>query len=378
MAIYKIFPFKDTTLYSLYPNSNFGLDAISEVNSLFGISGTPSIARFLTQFDSSEITDIIDNKISGSEWNVSFRSFIAEAQGVNSNQTLEAYPIAQEWNNGTGEFLDNPPSTNGATWEDSLSKDNNPWSMGGAVGTELFTGSYNTTYSSQGGGNWFYSGSGIPSYRVTQSFNLRSYKDVDLGVKTIISSWYSGSIPNNGLIVKLDSDAEFNITASNQPILKYYSIDTNTIYPPQLEFKWRDYSTVLDSPLSSSILTSPNIKMSLAENPGVFNIGTINRFRLNVSLLYPPRTFQTSSYFVSKSYIPEDSYYAIKDLDTNEFIINFDPLYTQISSDTNSNYFDIYMNGLEPERYYKILIKTNIDGSTRIYDDNYYFKVING
>ena len=45
MAIYKIFPFKDTTLYSLYPNSNFGLDAISEINSLFGISGTPSIAR---------------------------------------------------------------------------------------------------------------------------------------------------------------------------------------------------------------------------------------------------------------------------------------------------------------------------------------------
>ena len=36
------------------------------------------------------------------------------------------------------------------------------------------------------------------------------------------------------------------------------------------------------------------------------------------------------------------------------------------------------MNGLEPERYYKILIKTVIGGSTIIFDDNYYFKVING
>ena len=36
------------------------------------------------------------------------------------------------------------------------------------------------------------------------------------------------------------------------------------------------------------------------------------------------------------------------------------------------------MSGLEPERYYKILIKTIIDGSTRIFDEDYYFKVING
>jgi hypothetical protein len=36
------------------------------------------------------------------------------------------------------------------------------------------------------------------------------------------------------------------------------------------------------------------------------------------------------------------------------------------------------MSGLEPERYYKILIKTLINGSTIIFDDNYYFKVING
>jgi hypothetical protein len=36
------------------------------------------------------------------------------------------------------------------------------------------------------------------------------------------------------------------------------------------------------------------------------------------------------------------------------------------------------MNGLEPERYYKILLKTVIDGATRVLDEKYYFKVING
>ena len=35
------------------------------------------------------------------------------------------------------------------------------------------------------------------------------------------------------------------------------------------------------------------------------------------------------------------------------------------------------MNGLEPERYYKLLIKTILsDGETVIFDENYYFKVI--
>ncbi len=77
-------------------------------------------------------------------------------------------------------------------------------------------------------------------------------------------------------------------------------------------------------------------------------------------------------------YLPTSSYYAIKDLETNEFVINFDTQYTQISSDSEGNYFDIYMSGLEPERYYSVLIKTIIDGSTLIIDDENYFKVING
>ena len=69
--------------------------------------------------------------------------------------------------------------------------------------------------------------------------------------------------------------------------------------------------------------------------------------------------------------------YSVKDLDTNETLIDFDPKFTKISCDATSNYFDIYMNGLQPERYYKILIQTTISGSTIIKDDNYYFKVIN-
>ena len=71
------------------------------------------------------------------------------------------------------------------------------------------------------------------------------------------------------------------------------------------------------------------------------------------------------------------SFYAVKDLDTNEYVIEFSE-YTKISADTTSSYFDIYMNGLEPERYYKVLVQVTAGGSTTVYDDKYYFKVING
>ena len=160
--------------------------------------------------------------------------------------------------------------------------------------------------------------------------------------------------------------------------MQFYSVDTNTIYPPELEFKWDDYSNVLTGSLSSSIVSTTNLVSSLAENPGEFFPSSINRFRLNVAPKYPVRTWTTASLFTGVNFLPTQSYYAVKDLDTNEFVVDYDTTYTKISSDSDGNYFDVYMNGLEPERYYKILVKTNINGSTLILDDDYYFKVING
>ena len=84
------------------------------------------------------------------------------------------------------------------------------------------------------------------------------------------------------------------------------------------------------------------------------------------------------SIYSTYSYLPTASYYAVQDLSTNEFVIDFDNQYTQLSADSISNYFDIYMSGLEPERYYKIVIKTTINNSTLIFDNNYYFKIVNG
>jgi hypothetical protein len=374
MAVYKIFPTQDATLYSAYPTMNTGLDAILEASNKLDISGDPDVARYLVKFDTAEIIDIISNKISGSTYDVYFKNFIAEAQGINLDTSLEILPIAQNWNNGTGYTLDSPIVEDGSSWSYSNYSGSGIWSMVGSIGLYGYTGSYNSTYSPQGGGNWF-TGS---NFIVSQSFELRSEKDIEVNVKTTVNAWSSSLIPNYGFIVKLTGSQEFNPSEYIQPQFKYYSVDTNTIYPPCLEFRWRDYQSVLTGSATSSIVTTSDIKMSLSQNSGIFYPTSINKFNLNVSPLYPNRVYQTSSLFTNLNYLPTSSYYAIKDLATNEFVVNFDNQYTQISSDSTGNYFSVYMSGLEPERYYKILIKTIINGSTLIFDDNYYFKVING
>ena len=261
--------------------------------------------------------------------------------------------------------------------------------------TGSWTGSNENGQPAFGGGNWYKDdpsgsfvayGYVVPGYTqgsnlnldaTSQSFSLRDQKDLEVPVKPIVDVWNNDSIPNYGFIVKLSGSFEFDKSKYVQPILKYYSVDTNTIYPPQLEFRWRDYKSVI-SPSSSLIVSNVDIKTSISENQGTFNQNAINRFYIDVAPLYPTRVYQTSSLYTGLHYLPTASYYAIKDLDTNEFVINFDDQYTQISSDENGNYFDVYMNGLEPERYYSVLIKTEINGSTIIKNDDNYFKVING
>lgn len=400
MAVYKIFPTQDTTLYSAYPTMNTGLDAILEASNKLDISGDPEVARYLVEFDQNEILDIRSNKIGNSQYNVYLKNFIAEAQGLNQNTSLEILPLAQSWNNGTGYYLDNPKEEDGASWAYSNYSGSNPWSLSGiysgSSGVVYYTSSYSPLYGGNGGGNWFFDTTGVfyvtasyvvPGYVVVgipfsgssnAQFSLRDNKDIEANVTNTVNAWITSVIPNNGFIIKLTGSQEFNTSQYVQPIFKYYSVDTNTIYPPCLEFRWRDYSTVLTGSATGSIVNTVDLKMSLSENPGTFYPTSKNRFYINVSPLYPPRVYQTSSLFTNLYYLPTSSYYAIKDLATNEYVVNFDDNYTQISSNANGNYFDVYMSGLEPERYYSILIKTNINGSTKIFDDNYYFKVVNG
>jgi hypothetical protein len=377
MAVYKLFPYKDTSLYSMYPSMNTGIDPINQISNLnFAVDSNPSVARTLIAFDTNEIQDVLNTKVTGT-WDANLKSYIATAQGVVEDSILEVFPIYDSWNQGTGTYLDQPITADGAAWNSPTLGGGAPWNIGGpSLG---YTSSYNPTYSPAGGGSWYASSSdGSITYPITQSFGPRTEKDLNVVVTSMVSDWYSSSLNNNGFVIKWENAAEFNTSKQVQPVMQYYSVDTNTIYPPELEIRWDD-STWNTGSSTITELFQPNAFIELAENPGIFYSESVNRFRLNCRPKYPARVWATSSLYTKQYYLPSGSaWYAIKDLDTNEYVVDFDSNYTRISADVSSSYFDVYMNGLEPERYYKILIQVNSEGSTTIYDDNYYFKVING
>lgn len=374
MAIYKLFPTKDATIYSRYPNKNTGLDEILDVSIEDAQdSGNTQASRFLVQFSTSEINDILNNKIGNLSWSASFNAYLAYGDGLNIDTTLEFYPISQSWEMGTGKFAYSPEYTNGVSWIYRGAANTTAWA------TSSFSSLVTASYGSEKGGGTWYTGSSnpsiVPTVTVSQTFSYFDDFDINIDVTNIVKAWTSSLIENNGIIVK--QATEFIDSREYNNILRYFSRDTHTIYPPSLDIKWRDYTWNTGSSTQTILNTLP-VFVDVNENPGIFYPESVNRFRVNARPEYPTRIYQTASLYTINYYLPTSSYYAIKDLDTNEYVVNFDEQFTQLSADSNSSYFDLYMNGLQPERYYTILIKTTIDGSTLIFDNNYSFKIING
>lgn len=375
MAVYKLFPTKDATIYSRYPKKNTGLDSILEATADYS-TGVAHVSRYLIQFDQDEINSLFTNEITGS-YKINLINYISNLNNLNVDTTLEVYAISGSWGMGTGHFNDDPETTNGCNWKFKTYEGENAWS------TSNFSDKVTASYGSITGGGTWYTGSNL-NLTITQSqvYSYSSNKDLNVDTTNVIINWYSHSLDasdgiyNNGFIIKQSDNDEFVANLNKQAKLQFYSVDTNTIYPPELQFKWDDYVSA-SSPNIPTIDTT-ELFVSLDNNPGVFRRDSVHKFRANCRPQFPSRTYTTSSYFTQRNYLPTSSYYAVKDLDTNEFVINFDDTYTKISADTKSNYFTLYMNGLEPERYYKLLFKIVLDGETIILDNDYYFKIING
>lgn len=354
MAVYKLFPEKDATIYSYYPAINTGIDEILEVSTFeSAIENTRESSRALIKFSTSEINDIIANKVAGSNYKAYLKLYLANASEIPSDYKIMCHPVSGSWDNGTGRLANVPPTTDGVSWDNRTLA--NAWVSGG--------------------GDWF------TSSVASQSFTNNDEKDIEMDVTTTVAAFYayetnpfaSVKIKNEGFILKHSSSIEFS-TESVPFELKYFSSDTHTIYPPCLEIRWDDSIFVTGS---LTVTNNHKAVISLKNNKQEFQQDSVNKFRLGVRDQYPPRTFNTNQLYITGSkLLPSASYWAIKDLDTDEWVVDFDTSYTKISADPTSSFFTVHMNGLQPERFYKILIKSIIDGSTIVFDEDYIFKVI--
>ena len=105
-----------------------------------------------------------------------------------------------------------------------------------------------------------------------------------------------------------------------------------------------------------------------------YNENEIAKFRFGARKRYIDKSFSTSIQTVSGSYFPEGStLYSIVDMATNEDVVPFSS-YTSMSVDPISPYFQQDLNGFEPNRAYKILLKTKqSNGQTVIHDEDFEF-----
>jgi len=373
MAIYKLFPTADATLYSGYVDANTGLDEILEASTDFKTGNpqtegaNPQVSRFLLKFSQAEIESIFATKILDSTWRADFKSYTANVTGLTSTSTININALAEDWNMGTGRYLDLPETQNGVSWKNRTYEGGTQWTTSSfAPGT---TGSFNlnTNSTSAGGGVW-YTGS-----EASYSFSYYTDPDIQANITDIVTNWSSSDFNNYGIIVRQSASQEFIDNIHEQTTLKYFSRDTHTIFPPELEFKWDDFTYNTGS---LTVLNTLPATLTLSNNPGTFYSGSVNRFRVNARPTYPPKVYQTGSSYTRNYALPAESFYRVKDVYTNEVAIEYDSSYTKISCDPTGSYFDLYLNGLQPERYYKIEIKTTI-GDTVLIKDTEEFKISN-
>ena len=408
MAYYYLFPENDATMYS-HPDRadmNSGGDEILELVKEKGVTDQyyyPS--RIAIKFKEEEIASVIRDKIGGTDFlnaKVNLQLTSIQAKNLTSTQLLKVYAISQSWNEGTNRYLNKPSASNGITWK---YRDNSieatAWSTSSLGGIEYsaieegfvvdeYESAYGTTGSivsssnsggpiTPGGGVW-YTGSG---FQADQQFLAGSTLDTNFDVTNIVSKFsqsyfndeqYPTGISNQGFLIKQIDSVESNVSTSFGE-LQYFANDTHTIYPPKLAFKWDDST---NNSTNLTVASEGALNVSLYNNKKEYNQNDEALFRFHVRDKYPTRTFTTSSNYVSnyKFKTGNNSLYSIRDAHSEEEIIPFDTTYTRLSHDNESSYFKFYMNGLQPERYYRILIKHENDDGIVIYDDDYYFKVV--
>ena len=91
MAIYKLFPTKDASIYTQDVEMNTGLDEILEA-STYLINNDPFISRYLIKFSTEEISEVFTTKIKDKPYQINLRNYLALAEGLNRTTELYFYP----------------------------------------------------------------------------------------------------------------------------------------------------------------------------------------------------------------------------------------------------------------------------------------------
>jgi len=389
---YSIIAKKDATIYERSESLNSGIDEILEIQKVVSSSNTTNIynSRILIKFPLGEISRSIGNgTISHATYSIKLHT--VKAKDLAYKYGLEVYAVSQSWEMGKGRTHTKKQSTSGGlvfeeegvSWKyrDGKQYFGTTWptsSLGIGAHASGSTGSFSTV---GGGASWY------TSSVATQSAGHRHYDyeqtDVDINVTSIVERWLNGSIKNDGFIILRSGSNQpgiYDEERNGKPYghLQFFSTETHTIYQPRLAVTWDDSSFQTGS-LSALDIATDNI-VYVKNKRANYNKNSRERFRIVGREKYPPKTYSNVSNELQIKYLPSQSYYAIKDMVTDEIIVPFSTGSTIISCDNQGNYFDLWLDQFYTERRYGFMFKV-ISGSLdspiieRYYNSDYTFKI---
>ncbi len=387
--IYTIYAQKDATIYERTESLNTGIDQVLELSHQTVGTSSRYNSRIIVKFDVTDIESKVNNGIISSNAKYYLQLRTAEVREIPQEYTIYAYPLSSSWTNGTGKYFNTPITTDGVSWKYRFSKLNaTEWDIPPLSGSlewdeitdtwiqndnqfnvnEIYADVTSSYFTTEGGGTWW----DFDNVECTQSFSFQT-SDVYMDVTPIVKKWITGSgrFQNDGMLIKFSEEIESSYETLRS--LKFFSTDSNTIYIPRLHVVWDNsvFTTgSLTSVLTDDLTLNVKLKKYYSENEKA-------KIRIYANTKYPQKQYTTQSYYTKNYYLPSSSYYEIRDAHTDEIILPFNTTGSKISCDGTSSYFNLWMDSFQPERFYRIVIKTETDGgnSIQMFDNNYYFKV---
>lgn len=359
----------DASIYLQQPTQNSGLDEILEVGKVF-YNDIRDVYRTLIKFDTTQLSSsVYSGEITGS-WKAYLNLKSTKSEGVPLEYTIYANAVSESWDMGQfTKFQNMTASLNlsasiqqGVSWK--YRNGVNKWQENTYAGSAIYINGTTGSANAEGGIWWTAS-------QAQQSYNYED-DDIRMNVTNIVKMWLSGSIVNNGFIIRHDLKNEED--RLDYGVLKFFSKETNTIYEPKLEVVWNDsvfntgsLESVVGSAEDGYKIVFTNLKTKYPKDAKV-------KIRVKGRDKYPLKSFGTTFAYDQSKYLPTTTYYQLEDYVTGDIIFPFGE-YTKISCDSNSNYFVMDLGTLPVKRTYRLKLKIVEDGISTIIDDKFIFEI---
>lgn len=315
---------KDTTAYSLYPTINSGIDEILDISKAYTINGDEDIARTFIKFDIDNLPLYITASF------VELQLQITKIESVPLSYTIYGYPIIEDWEMGVGRKAD-------------------------------------TIQTASGSLSWNYQPNIYTNLSASQKFEFED-GDIHMDITSIYNYW-TGS---NNYGIRLAHSESVESSSLDYGYISFYSKETNTYRQPLLKIGFDDQEYITGSLKSISenkdiIIKSKGLKQK-------YPIGKLVKFNFVTRDKFPTKKFSSIFAYEAMQYIPQDSYYAIKDVVTGLNILNFSD-YTKISCNVSGSYIKLDTTNFPTNRPLKFQFMINRDGVFEKYEDDLTFEV---